>query len=271
MRKALLLGLIGALGIAATAYAATTVTNVYTVHGTIKPAKSGTKAHPVPIGGHVDYAISTTPPGYRPNLLKTLELRVQGITENTDAFPPCGSARLNDVSEGPSTCPKGSLFGTGYLTADVTTFGNQKPPFVLTCRAELSIYNGGDHTLTFYVYKGTPPAGQTECPLPRNEAFVAPLTHTAKGLVVTATFPQDLRHPTVAGQTFDVAVVSSSVNISTVSKTVKEGKGKKRHKVTIGLFASTLCPANHKRQVALTFVPESGNSRTVTRLVACHY
>lgn len=266
MRKAVLLGVIGALTLSATAYGAVTITNVYVAHGNITPVKAGTKVHPVPIGGHVDFKVTTQPKGHRPNLIKTIQLRVQGIIQNTSRFPACGTARLNDPSQGPGTCPAGSKFATGFLMVDISKQGDQTSPPILTCRADVSLYNGGNATVSYYVYKGTE---ANACPLASNEAFDAALTQTKRGLVDSATFPQDLRHPTVAGVSYDAAVVQGSINISIVKKTVRVGKGKRAKRETIGLFASTSCPANHQRQVALTFLPENGNSRTVTRLVAC--
>jgi hypothetical protein len=272
MRKAVLLGLIGAFAIAGAAYGATTVTNVYVVHGRIKPTRSGTKTHPKPIGGHISFTISTIPAGDRPNIVKTILLRIQGLAENTNRFPACGTARLTNPAEGPTTCPAHSLVGTGFLMADISQPGDQTPTgHVLTCRVELSIYNGGDHTLTYYIYKGTPPAGETECPLASNEAFVAALTKTSKGLVESATFPQDVLHPTVAGVTYDAALIQSSVKIIARAKKVEEGPAGHKKAVVIGLFATNSCPANHKRQVALTFRQEDGGSRTVTKLLKCHY
>lgn len=266
MRKTLLLALIGAFTIAGAAYGATTVTNVYVVHGKLKPKKSGTKAHPVPVGGHIDFSVTTNPSGQRPNIVKTILLRIQGLTENSNKFAACGTARLTDPGEGPSTCPAHSLAGTGYLMAEISKQGDQSPSgTVLTCRVELSIYNGGNNTLSYYIWKGTPPAGQTECPLSKNEAFVAALTKTSKGLVESATFPQDILHPTVLGVTYDSALIKSSVDIKNLTKKVKK-HGKT---VTIGLFATNSCPANHKRQLALTFRQENGGSRTVTKLQSC--
>jgi hypothetical protein len=272
MRKTLLLALIGAFTIAGAAYGATTITNVYVVHGKLKPKKSGTKAHPVPVGGHIDFSVTTNPPGQRPNIVKTILLRIQGLTENTNKFAACGTARLTNPGEGPSTCPAHSLAGTGYLVADISKPGDQSPSgAVLTCRVELSIYNGGNHDLSYYIYANpNAPATQSpsECPSSgpaafKSEAFVAALTKTSKGLVESATFPSDVLHP--FGGTFDAALIKSSVDIKKLTKKIKK-HGKL---VTIGLFATNSCPANHKRQMALTFRQENGGSRTVTKLQSC--
>lgn len=263
MRKAVLLGVIAALGVASAAYGAVTVTNNYTWNVKLFPKRSGTKANPKPVGGVFKFTVTTTPAGYRPNIVKTISIRFQGVNENTNRFPACGTARLTDPSEGPATCPTKSKLATGYFLADITPQGDQAPPFLLTCRVELSIYNGGDHTLSYYVYKGTPPSGQQECPLSQSQAFVAALTQTPKGLVNTFTLPEALRHPTLAGSTFDAAVIQGVANVSVVTK--------RKHRKTIGLFTTTSCPANHERQVAVTFTQENGGSKTVTRLVHCHY
>jgi hypothetical protein len=270
MRRALLLGVLTVLGMAGAAYAAATVTNHYTVHAKITPIKSGTKAHPVPISSHLDWATTATPKGDRPNTDKTIDVRVQGIRENTNDFPACGTARLNDPSEGPTTCPAGSKVGTGFFIAEVSAAGDPSKIIIPSCRAELTIYNGGNHDLSFYGYKGAPVSGQpAPCPLPRNEAWNGTLTRTPKGLVLTATLPADLRHPPVAGTTFDSSAIKASFDIPTATTKVKP-KGKKRTKaVKVGLFESISCPANHQRQLAVKFTQENGKSTTVTRLVPC--
>lgn len=182
MRGALILGLLVALGCAGTAYAAVTVTNVDTLHAKITPTKSGTKTHPRSSGGHFDRTVTTNPKGYRPNIVKTVDVTIQGVRENTNQFPVCGSARLNDPSEGPATCPPSSRIGKGFLIAEITTPGTQSGKPVLTCRAETTIYNGGNHTLTYSIYRGTPMAGQPQpCPLTRNEGVVAILDADLEG------------------------------------------------------------------------------------------
>lgn len=275
MRKALVLGLLAALGVATAAYGATTVTNVYTMNARVTPARSGTTAHPVAIRSHFDWAVSTIPKGDRPNIVKTIDVRVQGVRENTNDFPACGTARLNDPSQGPATCPPGSKIGTGFFVAAASSPGNQSK-ILLTCRAELTIFNGGNHTLSYYVYKGAPVSGQpAPCPLPRSEAFIATLTSTRSGLVQSATLPRGVRHTTIGGTTFDVAAIRGSVDIPAkqttvpVKRSTKNKKNKKATKIKVGLFESVLCPLNHQRQLRVKFTQENGRGRTLTRLVTC--
>jgi hypothetical protein len=271
MRRAVILGLIGAFAIAGAAYGATTVTNVYTVHGRVIPVKSGVKTHPKPAGGHISFTVSTNPSGDRPNIIKTIVLRVQGLIENTKRLPACRIARLTNPAEGPASCPKHSLAGKGHLIADISKQGDQTPSgHVTTCRVELYIYNGGNHDLSYYVFAKAVQPPKNECPSSgpaafKPVAFVATLTATSKGLVESATFPQALLHPTIAGTTYDAALIKSSVTIIQQSKRVATIPH------FIGLFATNFCPANGKRQVALTFRQENGSSKTVTKLVKCEH
>jgi hypothetical protein len=272
MRKTLLLAVAIALGAAGTAYAVI-ITNVYTMHAKVTPAKSGTRRHPKSIGTHVDWTITTTPKGRRPNIVKTYDITVQGIRENTNDFKACGSARLNDPSEGPTTCPRGSQIGKGFFIVQAGKPGDQTS-IQLTCRAELSIYNASNHKLAYYVYKGSQMPGQPQpCPLPRNEAFNATLTPTGLGLKETFTVPNDLRHVTIGSPPyavdFDVADFKASGDIPSKTTTLVHKRGKHTIKTKVGLFESISCPHNHQRQVLVKFTLENGHSHTSSRLVSC--
>lgn len=258
MRKSILLAVLLALGATGVAFAAT-VHNNYVISSStkVKPVKSGTKKKPKPAGATINYTVSTTPSGERPNVVETIALRVQGASEDTTKFPACSTSRLLDPSEGPTTCPSGSLAGTGFFIAEIGPTNNQSS-VLLTCRADVSVYNGGNHDLSFYLYKGTE---SNACPLPQNYAIDAPLTKSKKGLTSTLTLPSQVRHPFG----YDASATQSNLTLSIVKKKIKKGK----KKVTIGLFNTVLCPKNHKRQVALTFTLENGTSQTATREVAC--
>jgi len=267
MRKTLLLAVAIALGVAGTAYAVVTVTNHYTYHTKVTPTKSGTRAHPRPVALHVDVTATATPAGYRPNIVKTIDLTGQGLQQHTNFFPACGTARLTDPAEGPATCPKGSLAGTGFFIVWISKPGDQTPSGKVTvCRVEMSIYNGGNHTLSIYVYSNGK-AG--ECPLPQPAAFHANLPHTGRGLVLTFTIPQALRHPTVGTVTFDAAAIQASADLPAKQTTVKHKKGNKTIKTKVGLFESISCPHNHQRFTSTKLTLENGHSNTLTRLVRC--
>jgi hypothetical protein len=259
MRKSLLLAMLVALSATGVAFAASTVVNYYVVKAKIKPVKSGTTSNPVPIGTEVSYTVNP-PANTRPKIVKTLAITVQGTRENTNKFPACGTARLIDPKQGPTTCPKGSLIGSGYLTAALgpsaaTTISS-------TCRADVSIYNGGNHKLSYYLYKGPE---TNACAVPNgHDVWNATLTQTPKGMVQTFTIPSEVRHPATG---VDSAATFTTLATPAKFKTVKKSKTVKKHKV--GLFESILCPANHQRQLAVKFTREDGTSKTATRLLRC--
>src|SRR2546423_1045059 len=91
-------------------------------------------------------------------------------------FPACGTARLNDPTQGANTCPKGSQIGTGHFIAAVGPSTNSS--ISGTCRADVTVYNGGNHDLSYYVFKGPE---KNACAVPNgHEAFDATLKKTAK-------------------------------------------------------------------------------------------
>jgi hypothetical protein len=262
MRKVMLLAALAALTVTGVAYAATTVSNKYVIKGKVTPVKSGTKKHPRPVGAQISYTVTTSPTGYRPNPVEKFKVVVQGAQEHTNVFPACSTSRLLDPTQGPNTCPTGSKVGTGFFISKIGPSSNQHK-VLLTCRAELSAYNGGNHSLVFYIYKGTQVSGQPQpCPLPTSYAIHVALKRKGRNLVATYSAPAALLHP-ASGQ--DAAVSSSSLSLPVQKKKItKHGK-----KVKVGLFETTLCPLNGQRQIALTFTQENGKSRTATRVVAC--
>jgi hypothetical protein len=260
MRKAVLLGMVIALGAAGAAYAASNLTNQYVIKTfKVGPKKSGTKAHPVSIGTTVNYTVGTKPPGSRPAVVKSETITIQGVRANSNKFPTCSSSRLLDSSQGPSTCPKGSLVGTGYFKAMIGPSSNRAA--TTPCRVDLSVYNSGNNRETYYLYVKTP--GQNgECPNPPGTlpvAMTAKLSETKRGnLVQTFTLPEIVRHP-ING--FDSAPTFATLTTRNLTTKVK---GKK-----VGALESIACPPNHARQLAIKFTLENGSSRTATRNAAC--
>jgi hypothetical protein len=253
MRKAVLLAMVIALGAAGAAYAAT-IQNVYVLKAKVSPVKAGT----VPAGIQLEYTTSTIPKGQRPNVVKSIKFTFAGVQAHPSAFKGCSTSRLNDPSEGPATCPKGSQIGTGHFTALIGQSGNQSsslPP----CMAELTIYNGGGNTVSFYVYVTK---AQGQCPLTQPVAFAASLHQSKTALTENVTIPASLRHASLAGVNFDIASTDVVLNIPAKTATV--------HKKKVGLFETFACPANHQRQIQAQFTLENGHkSSPVTRNVAC--
>jgi hypothetical protein len=259
MRKAVLLGLVIALGAAGAAYAATGLTNQYIITTfKVGPKKSGTKAHPVSIGTTVTYTVGTKPAGSRPAVIKSETITLQGVRANTNDFPTCSSSRLLEAGQGPSTCPKGSLVGTGFFKAMIGPSSNRGA--TTPCRVDLSVYNSGNKRETYYLYAKAGQAG--ECPAPPGTlpaVMTAKLSETKSGnLVQTFTLPNNVRHPLTG---FDSAPTFATLTTKNLTRKVK-GK-------TVGALESISCPANHSRQLAIKFTLENGSSRTATRNTAC--
>jgi hypothetical protein len=257
MRKALLLAVAAALAVAGLAYAASN--NAYTVTASIKPTKSGTKKHPRTVSQNFTYNIKSLTPGAIPANVKTYRTVVQGIHENTNKFPACGTSRLNSATQGPSTCPRGSKVGSGFARVlDSLTSQPQRTDAsgIEPCRLNITIYNGGNHTLSFYFTKGT-------CTnLPHSIAIAGTLKSFRGGYRDVYTIPNFLRSPK-AGHRFTIVRLHTAIGVH--NRTVRV-HGKKK---TFGLFYSYLCPPNHFRQVRVTFKAVDGSSQTATRNVAC--
>jgi hypothetical protein len=261
MRRIMLIATLVALGLAGTAYAATVVSNVYIIKASGKPVKSGTKARPKPAGLTVSYTVSTIPKGERPNVVKQLLVTIAGVQAHTNAFPTCSTSKLN--AKGPSACPKGSLVGTGFEIVEVGLASSQSGKPLATCRVEVSVYNGGGNSLSYYVYAN--PAKQGECPSTgafavKPLAFPSGLKEKGTTLVQTINIPFAERHPN-SNTTFDAAVIQSKLTIPAKSRKIK-GK-------TVGFGETIACPANRKRHIAIKFTPEKGKAQSATANVAC--
>lgn len=261
MRRALLLAVLGAVLVAGVAVAATSPNYILSVK--VTPKRSGTVAKPTTIGTTFAFKVSTVPAGRRPPVVRGFHITYEGVRENTRDFKGCSTSTLTNPQKGPSACPKGSKLGSGFFmaavgpSADTTTIS-------LTCRVELSIYNGGNHNLILYVYAPTGKAG--ECPLPSTFAIVDRLTEHKNTLVQNFSTPAALRHP-ATGE--DVSVLSSSLTIAPTKARVAMKVGGKKVMRTVGLFESIACPINHQRQVEATFTEENGSGRLRTANVPC--
>jgi hypothetical protein len=256
MRKVFLLTALAAVGVAGVAYAIT-YSNTYTVFTKFSPTKSGTKAHPSPIGTSVSFAVGTLPAGQRPKVVRTYKIKISGIRENTNSFPVCASSRLLAKGQGPSTCLKGSKVGSGHVIIEVGPTSNTSASYSAFCSAGASIYNSGHHHLSLYVFKGSF-AGRPACPLPGPSAITVTLVTSKSGVTGIFTVPLALRHfPTGNDDAITSGVLSVPVH--------KRKIGTK----TVGFLASVACPANHQRQTGITFTEENNSSHTATRNFVC--
>ena len=264
MRKVVLLTALGGLVLASVAIAAV-VSNVYVINAAISPTASGTPVHPKPSKVRVTWDVSTAPAGERPANVRSYSISLEGFRESTTFFPGCGTSMLQ--SQGPNGCPGHSYIGGGYFIIEAGPPGNNTSIYNGECRVELSIYNGGNHNLSLFVYAGSARPGQpAPCPLPRhNTAINVTLAHTGQGISENFSIPYDLLH--IFGT--ESAVVHGVLGIPKRSKVIKHRAGRTTTFHRIGLLETVACPPNHQRQVAITFNREDGFSDTRTTLVPC--
>jgi hypothetical protein len=190
-------------------------------------------------------------------VVKSVVTTIAGLRVHPNAFPTCSTSKLN--GSGPSKCPKGSQVGAGFLIAEVG-FANDPSSKLLTCRVDLTIYNGGGNSLSYYVYANS--AHSNECPSSQVKPIAFPVKVTDKGgnLVQTINVPFSVRHPG-NNAALDAATIQTSVSVPAKSRKVK-GK-------TVNLTESIACPLNHKRHISLKFTTENGKSQTATANAAC--
>lgn len=267
MRRILLLATLGALGVAGVAYAAT-LTNDYVIKAKISPTRSGTPTHPKSISTRLEWDVTTSPPGRRPNVVRGYKIFYAGIRANTTDFPGCGTSRLSGSSASPGNCPKGSQIGTGYIIIEFGPTGQNASAYNGTCRAEIIVFNGGAHSLTFFVFPGSQVSGQpAPCTIPGGHAAInANIRRGRSGISEHFSVPQDLRHPAPG---LDSAVIKAVLHIGAKSRTIRIRRHHKTIKEHVGLFESVACAKNHQRQVAITFTDENGQGRKRTTLVRC--
>jgi hypothetical protein len=261
MRRVLLIATLVAFGAAGAAYAAKSVQNVYvfTPKTKVKPLKAGSKQHPVPISSVLEYKTTTKPKGSRPFVVQKIKIKFQDVQAHTNLFPACGTSTLN--TKGPSGCKKGSQIGSGSFTAEIGSSKNQSQ-VALTCHPSVTVFNGGNNTITYYVASNNP-SDPAACHAASPIAFSATLKQQGKNLVQTLVIPAAVRHPAPG---FDAAAVDTIVNLPVKKRTIKH----KKTKTTVGLFESIGCPPNHQRQISAVFTTEhNGTSTPVTKLVAC--
>lgn len=281
MRKALLLGGVLTLAFTGVAYAA--FSNTYIVNTKFTPVKSGTKKKPIPIGATLSFTVGTNPAGNRPAVIEKVATTISGIQENTNDFPICSSSRLLTAGEGPSSCAKGSLVGSGYFVVEYGATSKPATSASSECSIQASLYNAGHHTLVLYIYRGTPQGGKPVCPAPTSPVTInVTLTKVRTGLTASYTIPAALRHPAPG---LDAVPVAATINIPVRSRIVKvkgtraktktkskRRSSKNRSRMTtrrVGLFESIACPPNHERGTKFTFTLENGTSRSANRGYIC--
>ena len=242
------------LAMAAVAYAQTQ-TNTYTVTGSTSPTNAGTSSAPKNLSVKFGYTVGEQG-GLRPSPVKKYSIKFAGLKVNTAAFPKCSAGTLD--ARGPSGCPAGSKVGSGFIK-NATGASNNKADRSIACNAALSVYNAGANKAVIYV-AGNPSSTNpnTKCAIELAAPIPARFIRTGGATALEFTVPPSLLHPL---PTLDNAV--TNVN-STISGATRTYRGKK-----VSYFQSTGGCVGGRRNITVTFTPESGTSARAQRLAPC--
>jgi hypothetical protein len=256
MRKKLLIfaALTVVAAFAAIAYAQEP--NTYTVTGGTSPTNAGSKAKPVPVSVKFNYTVGTAS-GNRPSPLKRYSIAFKGLTVNTNSFPKCSTSTL-ETGTPDDKCPAKSIMGTGYIENATGAKDNPADQSV-KCNAKLWVVNGGANKANIYV-KGSPSATdpREQCAIELAAPIPAKFVKKNGGTALEFDVPPSLLHPL---PTLDNAV-------KRVQSTIKKVTAKKNGK-TVGFFQSEGGCVGGKRDISVTFTPESGAASTTTAKVSC--
>jgi hypothetical protein len=243
------------LALAAVAYAQQV--NTYTVTGSTSPTNAGSSSKPVNISVRFGYRVGEQS-GNRPSPVRKYSIRFAGLKVNTQAFPRCSASTLEN--RGPSGCPAGSRVGTGFIT-NATGARSNPADRSIACNAALSVYNAGSNKAVIYV-AGSPNSSnpRTRCAIELAAPIPARFIRASGGSATSLEFtvPPSLLHPL---PTLDNAVTSVT---STISSTTRRYRGKR-----VSYFQSVGGCVGGRRNITVTFTPESGTSARAQRLAPC--
>jgi hypothetical protein len=239
------------LGLGAIAYAQ--VTNTYTVSGSTSPTNAGSSSRPVPVSVKFGFTVGEVG-NNRPSPVRKYSIRFAGLKVNTNLFPRCASGRA------PSRCSSRSIVGTGFIT-NATGARNNPADKSIPCNARLSVINNGNNRATIYV-EGDPNQSdpRRRCAIELAAPIPARFIRASGGRAVSLEFtvPQSLLHPL---PTLDNAVTSVT---STIKRLTTRRRGKR-----VGFFESTGGCVRNRRNITVTFTPETGTAARAQRLAPC--
>jgi hypothetical protein len=243
------------LAVAAVAVAAT---NTYSVTASTTTAKAGSSKSPVPLGLKFNYTVGEVN-NNRPDVIKKYSIFFAGLRTNNNLFPACTDAKLQANKD---SC-KSAIVGNGYVEAKAGGRTNEADQSQ-SCNLQLTLYNVRNNRLMLLL-EGGPGESDTrrQCPLPfgaSNGSGIIPanFVRTAAGTSLDFEVPENILHP--------IPSLSSAVKRvqSTVLRRTKRVKGKTR-----GYFESTGGCRAGKRNVRVTFTPESGTAGKASTTIAC--
>jgi hypothetical protein len=230
--------------------------NSYTVSGSVSPTKSGTKAAPKAVSLNFGYTVGEKS-DQRPALIKKYDINFAGIQVNTNLFKGCSAAKI-DAAQSDSSCPSGSLMGTGSVENATGSTANPADKS-LSCHLDLKLYNSRNNKAAIYLHGEQSSDPAKNCPLAIDKAIDANFVRTSKGTSLQFSVDETLLHPAPG---FDNAVVLVK---STVRKATVKKAGKTR-----GWFETVGGCKSKKRPITVTFTPQNGTpAQKAQKLVAC--
>ncbi|MFZ1996089.1 MAG: hypothetical protein WAU75_18400 [Solirubrobacteraceae bacterium] len=239
-----------ALGVLVAATAAYAALNTYTATLKFSPKAAGTAAKPAPVSYTQDIKASSAVAGNRTAVLTDITTKIYGLKADGKDFPTCSASKISAAGDD-TTCPKGALVATGFITATVgaaTDFTKPGQP----CDPLLHVWNSGQGSLTFFFVDQAPNHLCLNGNLKTGQVGPYPATYKTQGkyLVVDVPVPHYVSFPApgVAG-----SLETEHLNWLKVTKKVK-GK-------TVAATASTGC-LKGKRPYTTTFKANLPNTTT---------
>ena len=240
----------------ATAAVALAVTNTYQVTASTSPTKAGSKKHPVPVKLKFNYSVDEET-GQRPSPVKQYKIKFAGIRVNTKAVRKTCSAEQINGAGNDSVCSKGAIVGSGSVDNRLgpTNDPNNQD---LHCYLDLTLYNAKNNHATLYLKGRSANAAPQDCITNIDVGIDATYVRSGSSTTLQFTVPPALLHP-VPGLDNAVRNVQSSI------KRIIRGKGRKR----TAYYSSVGKCRKHQRAITVTFVPESGTTRTAQTFAKC--
>lgn len=238
--------------------------NVYTVDGS--GARGGTPKKPVASPLKIDFTIEAstdgvTPlPGVVPDPPKSYTIKIEGARLNKAVLKKialCKAPGIMAANQVNTMCSKGSIIGSGVLTASAGTPGQ---PEVTGCPLPFNVYHTGYKSGLGLFIKAAPPL----CTIPVNQWVEVKAKQSGKTLILSFSLRYD-KLVRVAGADDATGIFAAPVKTTLNVKKIVKKIGKKKQ----GLGESIGCKVKGKRQVSATFVTLAGDTQTVSKTVPC--
>jgi hypothetical protein len=231
---------LGALAIAGVAYAASI--NTYTATLSFSSKKAGTAAKPVPVSYNQNIVAKSTTAGNRAGVLTDIVTKIYGLKADGKDFPQCSATKIGNAGDDTS-CPKGALVATGFITASVGPTSDFSTGAGAPCDPLLHVWNSGQGKLTFFFVDQAPNHLCLNGGLKTGQVGPYPATYKTQGkyLVVDVPVPHYVSFPLTG------AAGSLETEHLTWLKATKKVKGK-----TVAATASVGC-LKGKRPYTTTF------------------